>query len=277
MEADMKVNRLGRICLVAVLAISVFAVSSASAAEYEPKSLPEAGRCVKVGVGKGVYKGPNCIYVAPEGKGVYEWEQVLPTDKFTWSGSGVEPTLATIGHGAIKCLTAAFTGEYITPKKSSVTVQMQGCVNTKEEACQSTGTKSELMTVPLEAELGFIRNEVVEGKLHFSVGLDLKSPSGTLITYECGGKITEPMRLEGSVIAKRSIINKMTLVNNLAYVATKSGLQVPTKFQGEPQDTLFTTFTVGFEETTAPSTLAIKEYSGTNSVPIEVKAREVFP
>jgi hypothetical protein len=277
MEADMKVIRVGRFCLLAVLAVSAFAVSTASAAEYEIKGLPEVGRCKKVALGQGTYRAGQCIAVAPPGRGSYEWTQVKAADKATFSGSGGETTIATVGHGAIKCINANFTGEYITAKTATVTVQFQGCVNQANVQCQSGNTKSEIQTLPLEAEYGFIRNEVKEGKIIVVVGLDLKPtpPLTELASYECGNPL-ESAKIEGSVIGKVSPINKMTSVLNFLYYVRKNGEQLPQKFQEGPTDTLTTTFQNGFETTSAPTSLNIKEYIGSNATPLEIKAKETF-
>ncbi len=128
-------------------------------------------------------------------------------------------------------------------------------------------------TLPLEAELGFTKNELKEGKIVVSVGLDLKptSPLPALVTYECGS-VLETARLEGSVIGQEKPIDKMTSEMNLIYSTNTKGAQLYQKFQEGLQDTLSTTYQVGIESTTAPTTLKIKSYLGTNSVPLEVKA-----
>ena len=107
----MRVNRVGLSCLLAVLAISAFAAANASAALYDVKALPEAGRCVKVALGTGVYRGSGCTVKATAGKGSYEWVPASVTEKLTFTGSGLETTLATTGHPTIKCLAANLSGE----------------------------------------------------------------------------------------------------------------------------------------------------------------------
>jgi len=274
----MRVNRVGLSCLLAVLAISAFAAANASAALYDVKALPEAGRCVKVALGTGVYRGSGCTVKATAGKGSYEWVPASVTEKLTFTGSGLETTLATTGHPTIKCLAANLSGEWTGPKTATVTIEFQACINSLGQQCQTVANpenKSELKTFPLDAELGFIRNEVVEGKLIFVVGLDLKaqSPSTSMMLYECGS-ITETASLEGSVIGRVLPLNRMTTVQKLRYYATRSGEQVPEKFQEGLQDTLSTTFKTGLESTTAPSTLNIKEEKGTNSQLVEIRAKE---
>jgi hypothetical protein len=278
MEAHMKVIRVGQSCLLAVLVLAAFATAGASAAEYEVKGLPEIGKCVKTAIGKGVYAGSSCITVAKPGRGRYEWTQVNAAEKQAFSGTGGETTFATAGHGKIKCIDANFTGEWRGPKAATVEIEFQGCQNDKEQLCQTTPpNKSEIKTLPLEGELGFIKNQLKEGKPVITVGLDLKpqTPLTELALYECGGGApTETERLEGSVIGEIKPIDKMTLESNLLYRTTSSGAQNPEFFQGGEKDTLITTFQSGLESTSAPTTLKIKNYAGKNANPLEIKAKE---
>jgi hypothetical protein len=273
----MKVKRVGQRCLLAVLAISAVACASASAAEYEVHSLPEIGRCVKVPTGTGVYRGALCITVEKKALGKYNWVPVSVTEKQTFTGAGLETTLATAGgHPAIKCLAANFVGEWTGAKTATVTVEFQGCINSLGQQCQSNPqNKSEIKTLPLEAELGFIKNQLKEGKLTVVVGLDLKAqpPLPDLVVYECGN-VTESAHIEGSVIGKITPINKMTTDSNLLYYVTKAGAQLPEKFESGLKDTLTTTFTSGLESTSASSTLNIKGETGKNANPLEIKAKE---
>jgi hypothetical protein len=274
----MKVTRVGQSCLLAVLVLAVSAIgaSSASAIEYELKGMPEAGRCVKVATGAGVYKGSQCLAIEHSSKklGKYNWIPASQSEKLTFSGAGLESVLTTVGHPTIKCIAANLTGEYTGPKKATVTVEFQGCINSLGQQCQSNPqNKSEIKTLPLEAELGFIRNEIVEGRLVVSVGLDLKptSPLTNLVVYECGS-LTETANLEGSVVGQEKPIDKMTTEMNLVYSTKSNGEQLYEKFQEGLADTLSTTFHVGLGSTTAATTLKIKSYLGSNGVPLEVKA-----
>jgi hypothetical protein len=262
----MKGIRITGLCLLAVLAVSAMAASSASAV-----TIPQVGRCVKVATGAGAYTGPQCLALETHKKGKYEWIPVSSSEKQTFLGSGGETILATTGHSTIKCIAANFVGEWTGPKTASVTVEFQGCTNAKKEQCQSSPqNKSEIKTLPLEAELGFIKNEptVVQ------VGLDLKptAPLTQLVTYECGS-VTETARVEGSVIGQIKPIDKMTTESNLIYFARRSGEQVPEQFEGGLKDTLSTTFMSGIESTTAASSLTIKSETGHYANPLEIKAK----
>jgi hypothetical protein len=268
----MKGIRIWGACLFAALAAGAVSASPALAV-----SLPEAGRCVKVAIGKGAYSGGNCLTHATKGGGTWEWTPVTSTEKQAFSGSGGETTLTTAGHPTIKCIDANFTGEYTGPKTATVQIEFQGCQNPTEQSCQSiqnSSNKTEIATFPLEAELGFIRNEEKEGKLLVTVGMDLKPtpPLTDLAAYECTGS-SEVAHLQGSVIGKASPIDKMTTTLNFLYLATKKGEQVPTHFQEGPTDTLSTTFTSGVETIgSGASSLNIKTYVGHNAAPLEIKA-----
>jgi hypothetical protein len=269
---EMKGIRTAGACLLASLAIGAIAASSATAS-----SLPEAGHCVRVTLGAGAYSSGACITHAKPGKGAFEWTPVSSTEKPTFSGSGTETTLTTVGRPTIKCIDANITGEYTGPKTASVQIEFQGCTTPTGAQCQSVtnpNNQSEIKTFPLEAELGFIKNELREGKFIVAVGLDLKPqpPLTSLAEYECAGS-AETAHLEGSVIGKVTPINKMTTVMNLAYLATKAGEQKVQQFEGGPMDTLSTTFTEGIEtKGSGASSLSIKEEKGINAAPLEIKA-----
>jgi hypothetical protein len=262
-------------CLLAALSIVAVAASSALAAN----ALPEAGRCVKVPIGTGAYTAGTCITHSTKGGGTWEWIPVSSTEKQTFLGSGTEVTLTTAGHPPIKCIDANVNGEYSGPKTATVTVEFQGCTNPAAAQCQSVqnpNNKSEIKTFPLEAELGFIKNQVIEGKTLVVVGLDLKPqpPLTELAAYECSGS-GETAHVTGSVIGRVSPIDKMTTTLNLAYVATRGGEQRPQQFEGGPLDTLSTTFTKGLETLgSGASSLNNHSYAGKNTNPLEIKAIE---
>jgi hypothetical protein len=267
---------MARICLLALLVTGALASSNASAAEYNVHALPEVGRCLKVAVGMGTYAGAACVTVAAEGFGKYEWTPVSEAEKQTFSGAGELTTLASLGHPAIKCSSVKLTGEYKGPKTATVAITLLGCTDSLGHQCQSSPTaKGEIATLSLEAELGFIKNFVKEGKRIVVVGLDLKptSPLTDLVAYECGG-LAESDRLEGSVIGQIKPINKMSTVLNLVYHTTTKGKQLTEKFEGGLKDTLMTTFTTGLESTAAPTTLNIKNELGHSAAALEIKATE---
>ncbi|HEY4450366.1 MAG TPA: hypothetical protein VGN13_02085 [Solirubrobacteraceae bacterium] len=243
------------------------AVPAASAA------LPEVGRCVAVVKGAGKYKGGACITNAPSG-GSFEWMPATATEKQTFKGSGSSVVIATAGHPTLTCVTANISGEYTGPKTATVELELQACTEPSGKQCQTTPAQpSEIKSVPLEAELGFIKREAPG----MQVGLDLKpkSPLTTIATYECGTP-TESARIEGSVIAAIKPLDKMTTVSDLLFrVSKKTGAQVPENLEGAPKDTLSTTFMSGIESSSGASTLSMLEEVGANTNPLEIKAKEL--
>jgi hypothetical protein len=268
----MKPIRNWGLCFVLAVVGGTIAVPTASAL----RALPEAGRCVKVATGAGAYRGGACTVLETGKLGKYEWMPASATEKLTFSGGGLEPTLASVGHPTIKCITANITGEYTGPKTVTAQLEFEGCINANKQECHTKPTDAALITsLPLEGELGFVKNQVIEGKILVSVGLDLKpqAPLPDLIVYDCGG-VTESDHVRGSVIVRVKPIDIMTTTSNLLITAKKTVEQVPESFEGLPKDTLSTTFMSGLEETTAPSALNVKSETGNNSVALEIKAIE---
>ncbi|TMK25823.1 MAG: hypothetical protein E6G62_04050 [Actinobacteria bacterium] len=257
------------------MAALMVGVPGASAAEYEVRGLPELGRCVQAAPGTGVYPSNTCITAGSPGTGSFEWIQVTAEEKRTFSGSGLESILTTVGHTTIRCTSASLSGEYTGPKNATVHIAFHGCTNSAGAQCQSEPTnKGEISTLPLEGELGFIKNQVKEGKTIIAVGFDLapQTPFSDLIIFECGG-VAESVRVDGSVIGRIKPLDKMTTVSNFIYKVTKTGKQAVEKFEGDPKDTLTTTFTSGIESSSGASTLTIKSETGHYSTPLEIKAK----
>jgi hypothetical protein len=273
----MKGIRLGRRCLLAFMILGAIAAATASAAEYEVRALPEVGHCVPVAVGTGEYTGGNCITRETGTKGKWNWMPASATENITFEGAGTAVKLATAGHATIECVVTNVTGTFTGPKTATAKMEFQGCKNTLEEQCHSAGAENQIVSPPLEAELGFIRNEEVEGKLRIKVGIDFKAqtPFTQMMVYQCGEGGLETASVEGSVIATDKPINTRTTKNNLFFsVKRLKQLQEPEKFQEGLKDTLTTTFTSGITTTSAPSTLAMSEYVGKYSQALEIKAKE---
>jgi hypothetical protein len=271
----MRGTRIGRICLIASLVAGAISAASASAAAvYEVRALPELGRCVRVAEGTGVYPTGSCITAGSPGTGSFNWIQLTGEEKRTFSGSALESILTTVGHTTIHCSSASLSGEYTGPKNATVHIELHGCTNSLAAQCQSESTsKGEIKSLALEGELGFIKNQVKEGKTIVATGFDLKpqSPFSDLIIFECGG-IAESIRVDGSVIGRIKPFDRMTTVSSLVYVRTKSGKQAIEKFEGGVKDTLTTTFMSGLASSSGASTLAVKE-TGHYSTLLEIKAK----
>lgn len=275
----MTVIRLGHRYLLALLAVgAAMCVTSTAAAAAEPLLLPQVGRCVKVALGTGTYKGSYCITREVEGgeRGKYNWVPASATENLTFAGTALEVRLASAGHATVGCAVGNVTGTFTGAKTATAQIELQGCQNALGEQCHNNHTEAQITSLPLEAELGFIRNEVVNGHLMVKVGMDFKpqSPLTQMIVYQCGSGLTESATVEGSVIASDKPIDKLTLEDNLNFHVTLSGLQDPEMFENGLKDTLATTFSSGLESTTAPSTLGMKSYVGKFSQPLEIKAKE---
>jgi hypothetical protein len=263
----------------AALAVALVLMGLATAAGAGA-AVPEWGRCVKVATGsKGAYTGATCVTHATKVPGKYEWKALTSEEKDTFTGTAEEVTLSTVGRLPVKCTLANISGEYKGPKTASVKVEFQGCVNAEGKDCTGVTTpqtKSEIETLPLEGELGYVRDEEVNGRLFVQTGLLLKptSPLTEWITYECGSPL-ETFALEGGVIGKLSPFDKMTTASNLVWTVSK-GVQKPESFAGGANQTLKTKVTSGVPptSTTAASTLGAKSESGTSSTEVEIKALE---
>lgn len=252
--------------VIAALAIGAIVVPAASAA------IPEVGRCVRVANGAGAYRGSTCLTHETGSVGKFEWIPVTESEKQKFAGSGGSVVITTTGHSTLRCVNANISGEYTGPKTATVEIEFQACTNAENKQCQTTPAQaSEIKSLPLEAELDFIKNQPPGIK----VGLDLKpkSPLTALAIYECGS-LTETAQIEGSVIAQIKPIDKMTTASNLLFKVTRAGAQVPESFEGGPKDTLSTTFMKGLESSTAASTLSMLEETGTNANALEIKAKE---
>jgi hypothetical protein len=206
--------------------------------------LPELGRCVKVPsekVGKevivhGGYVDSGCVEKNEGHFGKFEW---LPGtgagNKF--SGAGKAVTLETTGKKQVKCLASSSKGEYTGTKTASLGMTLTGCkLAATGEACQTPGAATgEVVTGPLQAQLGFIKDVENGSEVISNVGWDLKSGSA-FISGECGaGK--QSLVVTGSVIGAISAADKFVAAYTLKF-SQAAGKQLPEAFEEEPTDTL---------------------------------------
>ena len=218
-------------------------------------SLPEVGRCVKVGTG-GKYKYKSCVVPSAKGNGAYEW---LPgpgaKSKFTVAIGEVE--LETVGKAKVSCGFSELTGEWTGGKTASVNLRFQGCLITgTAKSCQSqpnqpaqittsTFFEGEEIPTPIEGELGYIKKPPMP-----QVGLDLKpkQDSPNVLSFSCGGSLggetPEPWTVGGSVIGRIRPLAVMGTAIKMNYKAV-GGKQLPEFFEGLPKDTLTAKRTVG--------------------------------
>jgi hypothetical protein len=276
----MRLRRTSGAVVFAALALGASLASSASAeiTEYNLKSPPEIGRCVRVPNLTGEFGGANCIRAIAGNKGYYNWK----------SGAGPEPgfqaatsepvKLETVKKRIVLCTGGStWSGEYTGAKNATgVKISLSGCTTTDPNTletlkCQTTpppvGTEGTIEGSELEQELALI----VGGEKP-KVGWDLFRPAPpvgapTIVTFECGtfpNGIKEA--IEGSVIGRVQRVNRMRFEQPTIYREI-AGAQIPEKFESGPKDTLLTTFEKGFptptleaEEQTGLRTAAVITY-----------------
>jgi hypothetical protein len=263
------------LCLVVLLVMSAVAASTASAAEYELEGVPEFGRCVLSTPHEGEYRGRKCVSPAAAGKGNYNWIPG-PGAKPKFEGVISVTKFETVGKKfTVQCGFGVARGEYKSPKKASLTLELVGCIRPDtSQKCQTTPVKEAEIEPTFEAELGFIT-----GGSTPKVGLDLKPPAP--ITFTCGlpPEVPIPVTVEGSAIGAIKPLNSMLGSFKLSYLAT-GGKQVPEKFEGEPKDTLTQKWLTGVELLSEQVGLTIigseekpKPLVVENEEPIEIKAK----
>jgi hypothetical protein len=239
-------------------------------------ALPEIGRCVKVEYTKegkeklyhGLYEAKDCVeenaLPLNNVKGEYEWLPGAGSNS-AFTGSSGKVTLQTLAGSSITCSHSSSAGDYTGLKTATATITLTGCeLAASKQACSSSGAGSgEIVTSPLEGQLGFIE-DLYEGEaLHDVVGLDLKH-SPTLLTASCGG---EALSVGGSAIAPISNVNKMSTAFTLKFTSAQ-GKQAPEAFEEEPADTLSSTLGGGAaEQAGLTATTKIK-----NGEKLEIKA-----
>ena len=210
------------LCLVAMLALSAYVVSSASA-------LPEWGKCEAKAGGK--YSDANCTVKAKKGAGSFEWLKASAVAKKRKSegksanvpfsghnvGSGGTLTTAlrecwaqpehtvqlrtTRQHCAgeegeerlftsqfkVECAAERNTGEAVGPNKvGNVHVTFTGCALFGSSPCNSSGkAEGEIETNPLKGTLGYISKSAKE------VGVELEpaKKNGEFAKFVCAGAL----------------------------------------------------------------------------------------
>jgi hypothetical protein len=217
---------------------SEFQVAQARIVKVE-QTLPEIGRCEKVGKTGGAYVDSGCIEGSEEHGGKYEWAAGPGTEK-AFSGTGKALTLETASHSQLKCAQSETTGEYTGTKTASLAVTLTGCkLTATKETCQSTATAGEIRIPSLQGKLGFITDKSEGMTAKVSVGFELRHEP-TILSAQCGAA-KEAVVVTGAVIAGLSPIDKMTAKTSLL-LAAEGGKQSPQQFEGGAGDRLFTEF-----------------------------------
>jgi hypothetical protein len=230
--------------LLCVLAVVAAFAANAFAGEYNLKMRPEIGRCVKVAA-HGEFRGAKCT--ASQAGANHSW----------LSGPGAKPKFTAVIKEGLKVTAIGLAsetitcsrpgeaeGEYTGPKNFTIKkLVLQGCRSGLEGECQNKvgSAAGEITFEELDGELGYISHPK-----KLKVGWDIHPKSGAnLAVFECGAEIVSEKSLgngasreiQGSVIGKIEPLDRMqttlTLVDEV-----KNGLQVATKFEGGPRDTL---------------------------------------
>jgi hypothetical protein len=235
---------------------TVAVAAGALAVVWGPSALaaaPEFGRCLKEPGGK--YENGGCTkekvgatkfeWYPAAGKAANGREKPLVKRGFSIAKEvgSEEASFETVGRGLMKCTEEIGTGgEYVgsgasTKELRKLVVRWVGC---KEETfktkCQNTATEGEIVTNPLEGELGVVKAGAVA--VNDRVGVDLKpeAPATTDAVFKCaGGAITHELR--GSLIDEVKT-NAMLLTRREVWKCTLPGKQVPEEFEVLPKDVL---------------------------------------
>ena len=276
-------------CAVATLAVvgtmSAIGAETAAAVEYPLTGLPEFGRCVPAGAGKGErYRGAKCL--RHFASGAYEWLPGPGETKPTYEATLESFRLETVGKKAVVCL-GFITGTYKDSKTASVELELKGCVNVLTKArCQGPTPEEGEINAPvsgIEAEIGFLK-----GGLKPIVGWDIKpkagQPSPNVLEFTCGNPpetTIEKWTVEGSAIGVLKKINRMTSIFALIYKQS-AGKQERTEFEGGPKDTLKAKVSTTVPPSSVEEDAAIGMIGGEkatveieNGEPFEVKAKSI--
>jgi phosphodiesterase/alkaline phosphatase D-like protein len=230
-------------------------------------ALPEVGRCQTLPKATGKYTTAACTTKsAGENTGKFEWRPWPATKNgFALKSTGtVAATFETVKKVKVKCTASTGSGSFTGSQTASLTMKFTGCESAPAGTCQSTGANAgEIVSTSLQGVLGFIKNQVVNGKLVVTAGIDLKPASGTsLASFTCGSTARE---LAGAVISTITS-NKMATTFALGLKAT-NGKQSPERFEGGVKETL-SFVTAGVEEQAGLTT----SITLTNEESLEIKA-----
>jgi len=252
-----------RIKIAGLSLVAVFAVSVAMSATASAVTGPEYGRCLKV-TPKAVtnYDSAKCIKLASEDpgteeeklkKGNYQWTNTIVKKGFTVS---LKPTtIATLENKSgtkVTCKKLKGAGEYTGIITEIVTETVFSECESGGIKCNTTGDGAGVIKVKeLEGELGIITKVVPDtkdklGNVVFPKGGTALSKS-EFVFFSCAGVLTA--KVHNSVIAPITA-NAMKDPATVKFAGSK-GVQKPTKFAGEPEMHLETSFSGGALESSS--------------------------
>jgi hypothetical protein len=211
---------------------------------------PEYGTCVKVAAGTGSYENSGCT--KPGGTKAYEWYPAFggpkPLAKTAFTTKIKETTttsLETVTKTKVLCKGQIGTGAYISSKGvGNVQLTFTSCEGPGGLCTTTGGAPGEITTQLLTGTLG-VTVLSKEGPLKNKIGSDLRPLGGLIAEFSCGATAEQ---LRGTVIGEVKA-NSMAEKATVKYVQ-KAGVQKPTHFVGQPNETLEASFGGGpFEQT----------------------------
>ncbi len=215
--------------------ITAFETSSAPPPPPPPPppslSPPEFGRCVQVGKGAGRFAGSACTRLG--GSDSYEWQPGASSPAFTTKSTSQSPTLEPVTGAKVVCTSEASAGEYSgSDEVGGVVLTLTGCQRSGE-ACASGAVAGEIVSSPLEGELGIEKLGARAGKDKIGLELFPAGRTGAALSFSCG---LTSVSVQGAVIVPVRA-NRMSPTQTLKFKATK-GKQKPLSFVEGPQDVL---------------------------------------
>jgi hypothetical protein len=194
-------------------------------------SPPEYGRCTKGAKGSGAYGKAGCT--KPGGADTYTWHPgVLATGFTVRSAGGV--TLETVKGAKVTCTGETGTGRYSGSKTlGGIVLTLTGCARSRE-GCSSAGAHAgEVVSDPLEGELGIERRGASASTDKLGLELLGAEEGGALLQFSCGAT---SVSIRGAAIAPLKA-GKMLVAPTLEFKASK-GRQKPEGFAGAGRDVL---------------------------------------
>jgi hypothetical protein len=216
-----------RLCVVTLCA--VFAATPAAAGA---QGQPERGTCKSKAKGK--YQDNLCLDEGGTSKGhEFEWTPAASAAFTAMAGAATLRSFTPEGTElpAVECQKSATSGEENSTTSRSV-VTFEECSSAGEKCASEGATAGEIVTFPLEGELGVIEES---GPV---IGEDLvgTGAGGILAEFKCGANELE---LDGSVIGEVTPLDEATSEFALTFRSSGSK-QDPESLQGGSKDTLAT-------------------------------------
>ncbi len=160
----------------------------------------------------------------------------------TFTSKSGPSRLRAVGGKRVLCAADTNVGEVSGPKTGVVTVTFTGCAM-KKVPCNSPGASAgEIVSPTFAMKVGYIN------KSKKTVGIDLTEPGGaTFLLFSCapGTRVA----VIGSVIGRITPVNQLVTPSatfTLSFIQI-GGIQKVQKLEGEPVDTLETSFNGPFE------------------------------